>query len=109
MTSKVQTYLGFCIRAGKLVYGTDNIEKQKKGVKLLVCDKALADNAMQKMQKESVRLACKMLLTEKDALGTLLHKPAVKAVGVKDEHLAKAMIDAAANEPTFEFYSGGNE
>jgi hypothetical protein len=66
MINKIQTYLGFCIRAGKLVYGTDNIEKQKKGVKLIVCDKALADNAMQKLQKESVRLACRILLTEKD-------------------------------------------
>lgn len=109
MINKIQTYLGFCIRAGKLVYGTDNIEKQKKGVKLIVCDKALAENALGKMGRESKRFSCPLLLTPKNTLGALLHRPAVKAVGIKDEHLAAAIKTAAEHEPTLEFYSGGNE
>jgi hypothetical protein len=49
-----------------------------------------------------------VFLTEENYLGELLHRPAVKAVAVKDEHLAAAIITAAESEPRIKLYSGGN-
>ena len=108
MTSKIETYLGFCIRARKAIFGADDIETQKKGVKVIVCDNALAENSFKKIYKAKERFHCPVLITETGVLGELLHKPAVKAVGVKDEHLAAAIITAAESEPKIKFYSGGN-
>ena len=108
MKSKLETYLGFCVRARKLAYGTDDIAAQKRGVKLIVCDEALSENALKKMGKEAERFACPLLIAEEETLGAYLYKPAVKAVGVKDEHLAAAIVNAVENEPKFKFYSGGN-
>ena len=108
MTSKIETYLGFCIRARKAIFGADDIEAQKKGVKVIVCDASLAENSFKKICKAKERFQCPVLITEKDCLGELLHRPAVKAVAVKDEHLAAAIITAAESEPKIKFYSGGN-
>ena len=106
--SKIETYLGFCVRARKAVFGADDIEAQKKGIKLIVCDSAISENSLKKIYTAKERFHCPLLITETDCLGELLHKPAVKAVGIKDEHLAAAIISTAENEPKFKFYSGGN-
>lgn len=106
--SKIETYFGFCVRARKAVFGTDDIESQKKGVKLIVCDNSLSENSLKKIYKAQERFHCPLLMAETDCLGELLHKPAVKAVGIKDEHLAAAILVAAEHEPKFKFYSGGN-
>ena len=34
-TSKIQTYIGFCIRARKIIFGAEMIERHKKGIPLL--------------------------------------------------------------------------
>ena len=47
--SKVETYLGFCIRAGKIIFGTEMISRQKKGVKLLISDGGMGANSFKIM------------------------------------------------------------
>ena len=42
---KIGTYLGFCIRSGKLVFGVDGAEKLKRDVYLLIADKTLSENS----------------------------------------------------------------
>ena len=108
MNSKMETYLGFCIRARKAIFGVDDIEAQKRGVKVIVCDGALAENSLKTIHKAKERFHCPVFLTEENYLGELLHRPAVKAVAVKDEHLAAAIITAAESEPRIKLYSGGN-
>ena len=106
--SKLQSYLGFCIRARKLVFGVDNIEKERKGVYLLLCDEALGESSFKTMRNAQEKLSCPLLIAEKDVLGATLYRPAVKAVAIKDKHLAQAVQNAAESEPQFKLYSGGN-
>ena len=106
--SKVETYLGFCIRSRKIVFGVDEIIKQKKGVFLLLADEALGESSLKDIKKAMEKLACPLLLVEKDTLGELLHRIAVKAVAIKDKNLADALLKEAENEPQFKLYSGGN-
>ena len=105
--SKIETYLGFCIRARKIAFGADEIEKLKKGVFLIVCDSAISENTLKTIHKAQEKLACPLLTTEKGALGALLHRPAVKAVAIKDKNLASAIVSVALGEPQFKLYSGG--
>ena len=106
--SKLQSYLGFCVRARKIVFGVDNIEKERKGVYLLLCDEALGESSFKTMRKAQENLACPLLIAEKEVLGAALYRPAVKAAAIKDKHLAKAIENAAESEPQFKLYSGGN-
>ncbi len=107
--SKVHTYLGFCIRAGKIVYGMDNIAETKKRVHLLIADCSISENSFKNLLKEKERLGCPLLTTEKSGqLEELLHRPSVKAVAIKDKNLAAAILSVAGSGPKFNLYSGGN-
>ena len=105
---KIQTYIGFCIRSGKIIFGTEMISRQKKGVKLLLSDGGMGANSFKIMAKAKETLSCPLLITEAGALGVLTHRPSVKAVAIKDEHLAAAILKETADDPQFKLYSGGN-
>ena len=100
--TKISTYLGFCIRAGKITFGIDRVETQKRAY-LLLADGELSDNSMKIMKKARERLKCELLQTENGFLGTLLHRPAVKAVAITEEQLAKAILKEAEGKPQFKF------
>ncbi len=105
---KIAAYLGFCIRAGKVTYGVDNMENLKKGVFLLIVDEALGESSFKTVRKIGERFACKLLVGKTGALGAVLHKPTVKAVAVKDKNLAEAILSVVSGEFEFKIYSGGN-
>ena len=105
--SKVESYLGFCLRAGKVVFGVDGIEQQKKGVFLLIVDKSVGESSFKKVQKAREKLSCPLVLAEEEKLGAMLYKPAVKAVAIKDKNLASAIISVAEAEFQLKLYSGG--
>ena len=106
--NKIETYLGFCIRSGKIIFGTEMISRQKKGVKLLISDGGMGANSFKIMVIAWHTLGCPLLQTDSGMLGALVHRPAVKAVAIKDEHLASAILKEAADKPQFKLYSGGN-
>ena len=106
--SKIETYLGFCIRSRKIIFGAETIEKQKKGVFLLVMDGRIGKNSLKPMLRTQERLGCPLYITDEGALAEWVHRPAVRAVAITDEHLASAMIQSADSEPKFKLYSGGN-
>ena len=104
--NKISSYLGFCIRAGKIVFGVDRIETQKKAY-LLLADGELKENSFKIMLKASEKFSAKLIVTENNLLGELLHRPQVKAVAITDEQLALAIINAMQSKPQFKLYSGG--
>ncbi|MBQ8657823.1 MAG: hypothetical protein IJ506_01690 [Clostridia bacterium] len=105
---KLETYLGFCIRAGKITFGVDGIESLKKGVKLLLADEGLGESSFKTMQKLREKFECPLIVLACGELGERLHRPAVKAVAIKDKNLADAILSVADGEPQFKIYSGGN-
>ena len=105
---KISTYLGFCIRSGKIVFGVDRAEALKKGVHLLIADSTLSENSMKVLVKLKEKFSCPLLVTEGVSLSELLHRPAVKAAAVKDKNLASAILNASASDAQYKLYSGGN-
>ena len=105
--NKIETYLGFCIRSRKIIFGVEMIERQKKGVCVLLVDGGIGKNSFKAIVQSCERLSCPLLITEENLLGELLHRPAVKAVAITDNNLAQAIL-AAASESQFKSYSGGN-
>ena len=107
--NKIETYLGFCIRAGKIVFGVDRLEKQKKGVHLILVDGGVGKNSLKPTLKAKEKFGCPMLMTDVGVLGETLHRPAVKVAAITDENLASAIVKAVGGEPQFKFYSGGEK
>ena len=106
--SKIETYLGFSIRSGKIIFGAEMIERKKKGVYLLVIDGAIGKNSLKSILQAKEKLNCPLYITDEGALAEWVHRPAVKAVAILDNNLAQAMIKSAESEPKFKSYSGGN-
>ena len=103
---KIETYLGFCIRSGRIEFGVDRAESLKKGVYLLMASASLSENSMKTLVK--LKFSCPLLIAEGVELGDLLHRPAVKAAAVKDKNLASAILTAAEGDGIYKLYSGGN-
>ena len=106
--SKIETYLGFCVRSGKMVFGVEMIDRAKKGIYLLIADETLGASSFKTIVQAKERLDCPLLLSGKEILSEMLHRPAVKTVAIKEKNLAAAILSAVADEPQFKLYSGGN-
>jgi len=104
VNGKLASYFGFCVRSGKIAYGVDDIEKQKKSVYLLVFDDGLGASSKRVLCKAQEKFSCPMLVAESGVLAELLHKPAVKAVAIKDNHLAQAILSVLEGEPSLKIY-----
>lgn len=105
--SKIETYLGFCIRSRKIVFGAESIEKLRKGVYLLVIDGGVGKNSLKSVLLAQERLQCPIIASNAGALGETLHRPAVKAAAVTDKNLAAAILAACEQDSQFKLYSGG--
>lgn len=89
MNSKVETYIGFAIKKGSVVFGCDNIEKHRKKMYLLLATETLSKNSLSVLQtvadKRSIQLAA---IVDYD----LLVKRNCKALAICDKSLADAIL-----------------
>ena len=94
--NKIEAYLGFALRAGKLVLGLNSIETVKKGVYCLLLDEGAAKNSHKEARKLKVKFACPLIIV-KD-LGALLKREGCKVAAVKDSSLAEAVLREAGDK-----------
>lgn len=106
--NKIETYLGFCLRARKLLLGTDNVEKANRNVYMLLADETLSDNSFKILVKAQEKFSCPLLQCSSGFIGECLHRYGVKAVAVQDKNLADAILEHASNIEEVKLYSGGN-
>lgn len=97
--SKIITYLGFSIKAKKIVFGLDNAEKMKRG-ELMLLDEALSENSKKQAIKIAEKLNCPVLSYQKN-LSDILHKEGCKLAVVTDKNLAQAVFVAAEGSEDF--------
>ncbi len=103
--SKVETFIGFCIKAGKLTLGAGAINTLKNGVFLLIVSGDASENTKKLAVKFKNRLLCPLLIC-KSGFDTVVNKPDCKMAAVRDKQLAKAILDNLDNN--YELYAGGS-
>lgn len=94
--NKIEAYLGFALRAGKLTLGLNSIETVKKGICCLLLDEGAAKNSHKEARKLRVRFSCPLIVI-KD-LGALVKREGCKVVAVKDSSLAEAILSEAGKQ-----------
>lgn len=107
-TSKIETYLGFCVRSGKIAFGIDSIEKLKKEVFLLLVDEGLSPRSTKNAYALCEKLNCPMAIMRANELGEALKRPAVKAAAIREKNLAAAIVSEAERLGQLKIYSGGS-
>jgi ribosomal protein L7Ae-like RNA K-turn-binding protein len=102
--SKIITYFGFCIKAGKIVFGLDNAEKLRRA-QLLVYDESLSENSAKKVLALGEKLHCPVLLYKR-SLSEILHRDGCKVAAVTDKSLAGAILRTADGQENFRLSQG---
>lgn len=89
---KIESYIGFAIKSGKILYGLDNIQNYRKKIHLLLLCPSAGDN----LKKETEYLSEKRnltLITTDVPLEQLTHKMNCKLAAILSYSLAKAVTD----------------
>ena len=103
--SKAESYIGFCLKAGKLTCGFNAIETLKKSVFLLLLCDTVSENGKKSAEKLRRKFGCEMLLVCNRTLGEVTGRPGCKLAAVRDQNLAKAIL--SVEDENFRKYSGG--
>ena len=86
---KIISYLGFAQKAGKIIYGADNVLKKKKLYPLVI----ICSSASDRTKKDIASFCGNAPLVEVEDLSSLMNKNGVKVVAVTDFNLAAAIVN----------------
>lgn len=92
---KVNAYIGFSIKSGKIVYGYESVILAQKRTYLVLCDVSLAENSLKKVTRFVTEKGIKLLLI--DGLSEYFGGKAIKCIGIGEEHLASAIANELNN------------
>lgn len=103
--TRIETFIGFCIKSGKMSYGSGAIDTLKGDVYLLILNGDAAKNTQKLAVKYKNRFNCPLLVC-KSEFETVVNKSGCKLAAVRDRQFAKLIIENIDNN--YEFYAGGN-
>ncbi len=88
--AKIKTYIGFAEKSGNLVIGTDNLLKSKR-LKLVLFSENLGESAQKKLINYANINGIVYYKLSEISFHEIYSKIEAKAIGVKEESLAKAI------------------
>lgn len=90
MNSKVETYIGFAIRKGSVVFGCDSIERYRKKMYLLLATETLSGNSLSVLRSVAEKRSIKLFKINDYEI---LIKRNCKALAICDKHLSDAIME----------------
>ena len=90
MNSKIETYIGFAIRKGSVVFGCDSIKIYRKKMWALLYTPSLSDNSLFVLKEVSERIDRPLVCIPEIEL---LTKKNCKALAICDKSLADAILE----------------
>ena len=90
MNSKIETYVGFAIRKGSVVFGCDSIKTYRKKMWALLYTPSLSDNSLSVLKDVAERLDRPLVCVPEMEI---LAKKNCKALAICDKSLADAILE----------------
>ena len=90
MNSKIETYIGFAIKKGSVVFGCDNIENYRKKIFLLLNTRSLSNKSLSTLERVADKRGCRLLMIDDYEI---LAKRNCKALAICDNSLANAIVE----------------
>lgn len=103
--TKIETFIGFCRKAGKLSLGAGAVDAAKNNVYLIIVSADASENSKKLAVKYKRRFFCPLLIC-KSEFDFAVNKPGCKIAAVRDKQLAKAILDNI--DDNYELYAGGS-
>lgn len=92
MPDKIESILGFAVRAGKIIYGFDNIETMHKKRYLIVVDESSSDRLLRHCLQYANSKSLPLLKIKGRKLENLVNKLNCKVIAVTDKQMSVAML-----------------
>lgn len=102
--SKIEAYIGFCIKSGKMTFGSGAVDALKNEVYLILLSADAAPNTQKLALKFKNRHRCPLLVC-RNGLEEVVHRAGCKIAAVRDKGLAKVITENTDNN--YEIYAGG--
>ncbi len=99
MKSKIETYIGFSIRAGKYKCGANAIDTLRRAELLILCASG-AKNAVHECERLMKKFHCRAVLAKGKTVEELTGKENCKLLAITDKSLAGAILDHLDEEFT---------
>lgn len=93
--NKFEAYIGFSIKSGAIIYGSDKIFEYRKPIPLVIIDESTNVKIFSKLLRYSESKGFK-LVKSKILLLNLTKRENVKVVGILNKNLAKAILSNCA-------------
>ncbi len=90
MNSKIETYIGFAIKKGSVVFGTDNIKYYRKKMYLILHTESISQNSFDVLSLTAERVGCQIAKIQDYQILQLKN---CKALAICDKSLASAILD----------------
>ena len=97
-TARIKTFVGFAVRAGKIVWGTDNVLAWKKKLRLILASSDVSENALEKIRRYADDKPAKLSVLSCGEVAELVHREGVKVIGITDKNLADAIVQELEKE-----------
>lgn len=91
--NKLAAYIGFALRARKIVLGVNAAEACRGGVFLLLADGSASENTKKQIGRLAKKFSCPVLVVED--LAELTGKAYCKLAAMQEENLARAILKEA--------------
>lgn len=92
--SKVESYIGFAIKAGKAVFGYNAIVITKAKKYLLICCNTASHNSIDKIVKLAHKEQCPLAMLYQGSLEQITGKPNCKVLAICDKNFATVLQSA---------------
>lgn len=89
--AKIETMIGFAIKANKIIYGAERIYSNKKARLIIICH-TLADNSKKKLLEK--RLQNQQIILSKILLEDIVYKTNCKAIAITDISFSKIILES---------------
>ncbi len=90
MNNKIESYIGFSIRKGSVIWGVDNILISKKKIEVILYTSSLSTKSWSNLQFYAEKTKTYIFCVEEF---DILQKKNCKAIAICDKSLAKAIIE----------------
>lgn len=92
MTDKIESIIGFAVKAQKVIYGIDNIESfYKKRYLMIVCH-TVSDRTMKRCINAASAVRIPIVKTLSNLLENIVHKTKCKVIALTDRQMSQAIM-----------------
>lgn len=89
---KIETIIGFAVKAGKMSFGADNLGVSARKIRLIFMSESVSEKTAKRVKELSVTCKIPLIFTKKD-FSEIVFKQNCKVAGLTDNQMSKYILN----------------